>query len=70
MNENNNKIVNKNNNDDCNDDNDDDNNNDDNNDDGDDDDNIKVKEINNHFKKIDETKSFKDQIDIQKKYHG
>ena len=69
MNENNNKIVNENNNDDCNDDNDDDNNNDDNNDDGDDD-NIKVKEINNNFKKIDETKSFKDQIDIQKKYHG
>ena len=69
MNENNNKIVNENNNDDCNDDNDDDNNNDDNNDDGDDD-NIKVKKINNNFKKIDETKSFKDQIDIQKKYHG
>ena len=69
MNENNNKIVNENNNDDCNDDNDGDNNNDDNNDDSDDD-NIKVKEINNNFKKIDETKSFKDQIDIQKKYHG
>ena len=29
-----------------------------------------IKQINNNFKKIDETKSFKDQIDILKKYHG
>ena len=66
MNEDNNKIVNEDNND--NDDNDDidyDNNDDD--DDDDDDDNITVKEITNNFKKIDETKSFEDQIDILKK---
>ena len=37
------------------------------NDDSDDDDDITVKGINNNFKKIDETKSFKDQIDILKK---
>ena len=51
-------------------DNDDDNDtdNDDDNDD-DDDDNITVREINNDFKKIDETKSFEEQIDILKKYH-
>ena len=35
-----------------------------------DDDEITVKEINDNFKKIDETKSFEDQIDILKKYHG
>ena len=35
--------------------------------DSDNDDEIKVKEINNNFKKIDETKSFEDQIDIFKK---
>ena len=62
MNEDNNKIVNEDNNDnDDNDDNDYDNN------DDDDDDNITVKEITNNFKKIDETKSFEDQIDILKK---
>ena len=33
----------------------------------DDDDEITVKEVNNNFKKIDETKSFEDQIDILKK---
>ena len=61
MNEDNNKIVNEDNNDnDDNDDNDYDN-------DDDDDDNITVKEITNNFKKIDETKSFEDQIDILKK---
>ena len=38
--------------------------------DSDNDDEITVKEINNNFKKIDETKSFEDQIDILKKYHG
>ena len=32
-----------------------------------DDDNITIKEINNNFKKIEETKSFEDQIDILKK---
>ena len=32
-----------------------------------DDDKITVKEINNNFKEINETKSFKDQIDILKK---
>ena len=63
MNEDNNKIVNEDNND--NDDNDD--NDYDNDDDDDDDDNITVKEITNNFKKIDETKSFEDQIDILKK---
>ena len=36
------------------------------NDDNDDNDEITVKEINNNFKKIDETKSFEDQIDILK----
>ena len=45
-------------------------NNDNDNDDNDDDDNITVKEINSDFKKIDETKSFEEQIDILKKYHG
>ena len=58
---NNNKIVNEDNNKIVNEDNND---NDDNND------NIMVKEINNNFKKIDETKSFEEQIDILKKYHG
>ena len=29
-----------------------------------------IKQINNNFKEIDETKSFEDQIDILKKYHG
>ena len=38
--------------------------------DSDNDDEITVKGINNNFKKIDETKSFKDQINILKKYHG
>ena len=41
--------------------------NEDNNDNDDNNDNIMVKEINNNFKKIDETKSFEDQIDILKK---
>ena len=64
MNEDNNKIVNEYNNDNDNDDDDYDSNNDD---DDDDDDEITVKGINNNFKKIDETKSFKDQLDILKK---
>ena len=51
MNEDNNKIVNEDNNDNDNDNVDDD---------------ITVKERNNNFKKIDETKSFEDQIDILK----
>ena len=55
VNEDNNKIVNEDNND---------------NDNENDDDDITVKEINNDFKKIDETKSFEEQIDILKKYHG
>ena len=56
--------------------NEDNNDNDNDNDDDDDDygcdnyDEITVKEINNNFKKIDETKSFEEQIDILKKYHG
>ena len=62
MNEDNNKIVNE-------DNNDNDNDNDDDDYDSDNDDEITVKEINNNFKKIDETKSFEDQIDILKKYH-
>ena len=66
MNEDNNKIVSEDHNDNDNDSDDNDNDND--NDDGDE--NITVKEINNNFKKIDETKSFEDQIDILKKYHG
>ena len=37
--------------------------------DSDNDDEITVKEINNNFKNIGETKSFEDQIDILKKYH-
>ena len=41
--------------------------NEDNNDNDDDEDDITIKEINNNFKKIDETKSFEDQIDILKK---
>ena len=69
VNEDNNKIVTKDNNkvltedNNVNDDNDD---NDDYNDDDDNDDNdeITVKEINNNFKKIDKTKSFKYQIDM------
>ena len=65
MNEDNNKIVSEDHNDNDNDSDDNDNDND--NDDGDE--NITVKEINNNFKKIDETKSFEDQIDILKKYH-
>ena len=48
-------------------DNDDDDNDDD--DDDDDDDNITVKEINNNLKRIDETKSSEQQIDILKRYH-
>ena len=64
MNEDNNKIVNE-------DNNDNDNDNDDDDDYGCDNyDEITVKEINNNFKKIDETKSFEDQIDILKKCHG
>ena len=59
MNEDNNKIVNE-----------DDNVNDNDDYDSDNDDEITVKEINNNFEKIDETKSFEDQIDILKKYHG
>ena len=47
--------------------NEDNNDNDDDNDDDNYDDEITVKEINNNFKKINETKSFKDQIDIFKK---
>ena len=66
MNEDNNKIVSEDHNDNDNDSDDNDNDND--NDDGDE--NITVKEINNNFKKIDETKSFEEQIDILKKYHG
>ena len=62
VNEDNNKIVNE------------DNNVNDNDNDGNDNDNddydITVKEINKNFKKINETKSFEDQIDILKKYHG
>ena len=55
VNEDNNKIVNEDNND---------------NDNENDDDDITVKEINNDFKKIDETKSSEEQIDRLKKYHG
>ena len=61
MTEDNNKILTKDNN--VIDDNDD---NDDNNNDDNDDDEITVKEININFKKIDETKSFKDQMDTLK----
>ena len=71
VNEYNNKIVNKDNNKIVNEDNnvnDDDNDNDDSDDDdNNDNDDITVKGINNNFKKIDETKSFEDQIDILKK---
>ena len=76
VNEDNKKIVNKDNNVNDNDDNDNDNDDDDyddyDNDDHDDydsdnDNEITVKWINNNFKKIDETKPFKDQIDILKK---
>ena len=66
MNEDNNKTVNEDNNVNDNDDND----NDDDDYDSDNDDEITVKGINNNFKKIDETKSFEDQIDVLKKYHG
>ena len=63
VNEDNNKIVNEDNNV-----NDDDNDNDDSDDDdNNDNDDITVKGINNNFKKIDETKSFEDQVDILKK---
>ena len=61
VNEDNNKIVNK-----DNDDNDDEDDYDDDYD-SDNDDEITVKGINNNFRKIDETKSFEDQIDIFKK---
>ena len=47
-------------------DNDDNNNNKDNNNNNDDDD-YKIKEINNIFKKIDETKSFEEQINLLKR---
>ena len=60
VNEDNNKIVNEDNNKIVNEDNND-------NDNENDDDDITVKEINNDFKKIDETKSFEEQIDILKK---
>ena len=64
VNEDNNKIVNE-------DNNDNDNDNDDDDDYGCDNyDEITVKEINNNFKKIDETKSFEEQIDILKIYHS
>ena len=49
-------------------DNDSEDNDNDDDDDDDDDDNITVKETNNNFKKIDETKSFEDQIHILKKH--
>ena len=71
VNDDNNKIMDKDNNI-----NDNDNDNDDDNDDyhdnydSDNDDENAVKEINNNFKKINETKSFEDQIDILKKCHG
>ena len=58
---NNNKIVNEDNNDNDNDDDDDDYDYD-----SDNDNKIRLKEINNDFEKIDETKSFEDQIDILK----
>ena len=72
VNEDNNKIVTKGNNKILTEDNNVDNDNDDNDDDNDDNDEITVKEINNDFKKIDETKSFKDQIDMLKEipYEG
>ena len=69
VNDDNNKIMDKDNNI-----NDNDNDNDDDNDDyhdnydSDNDDENAVKEINNNFKKINETKSFEDQINILKKY--
>ena len=67
VNEDNNKIVTKDNNKILTEDNNVNNDNDDNDDDdNDDNDEITVKEINNNFKKIDETKSFKDQIDMLK----
>ena len=75
-NNNNNKILNKDNNKIVNDDNNkivnkDNNTNDNDNDyDSDNDDENTVKEINNNFKKINEIKSFEDQMDILKKYHG
>ena len=52
--------------------NDNDNGNDDDNDDDDDydDDKSTIREMSNYFKKIGETKSFEDQIDILKKYPG
>ena len=67
---NNNKIVNEDNNKIVNEDNNDNDNDDDDDYDCDNYDEITVKEINNNFKKIDETKSFEEQIDILKKYHG
>ena len=72
----NNKIVNEDNNKIVNEDNNANDNYNDNGDDYDDDynsdnyDENTVKEINNNFKKIDETKSFEDQIDALKRYHG
>ena len=71
VNEDNNKIVNEDNNVNDNDDNDiDDDDDDDYDHDSDNDDKITVKGMNNNLKKIDETKSFEDQLDILKKYHG
>ena len=67
VNEDNKKIGNEDNNDNDNDDDYDSDNDDDY--DSDNDDEIAVKEINNNFKKIDETKSFEEQLDILKKYH-
>ena len=68
VNEDNNKIVNEDTNVNDNDDNDnDDDDYDDDDYDSGNDDKITVKGINNNFKKIDETKSFEDQIDILKK---
>ena len=70
VNEDNNKIVNKDNNINDNDnDNENDNESDDDYDSDNDDENT-VKQINNNFKKTDETKSFEDQIDMLKKHHG
>ena len=67
VNEDNNKIVNKDNNINDNDnDNENDNESDDDYDSDNDDENT-VKQINNNFKKIDETKTFEDQIDMLKK---
>ena len=67
LNEDNNKILNEDNNVNNNDNNNDNESDDDCNSDNDDEQYYKIKQINNSFKKIDETKSFEDQIDILKK---